>query len=119
MSFADPSITVAGSTVALPRTGSSLSSGVFTSADGVYTMTVSHNYGKRTRRTVRLTKNVISADPLLPNVNVRTNASVYIVVDHPVNGIAQADVKAMGDALVAYLSASSGAKITQLMGGES
>jgi hypothetical protein len=44
--------------------------------------------------------------------------SSYIVVDTPVNGYTTTEAKQVVDALVAYLSASSGAKVTQLLGGE-
>jgi len=44
--------------------------------------------------------------------------SSYLVVDTPVNGYTVAEAKAVVDALVAYLTASSGAKVAQLLGGE-
>jgi hypothetical protein len=44
--------------------------------------------------------------------------SVYMVVDHPVNGFTVVEQKYLVDALTAYLSASTGAKVTQLLGGE-
>jgi len=44
--------------------------------------------------------------------------SCTLVVDVPVNGYTVTEAKAVVDALVAYLSASTGAKVTQLLGGE-
>jgi hypothetical protein len=41
-----------------------------------------------------------------------------MVVDTPVNGFTVAEAKGVVDALVAYLTASTGAKVTQLLGGE-
>jgi hypothetical protein len=39
-------------------------------------------------------------------------------VDHPVNGFTNTEVKQLVDGFTAYLTASSGAKVTQLLGGE-
>jgi hypothetical protein len=44
--------------------------------------------------------------------------SVYVVVDVPPQGYTITEQKYVVDALVAYLTASSGAKVTQLLGGE-
>jgi hypothetical protein len=44
--------------------------------------------------------------------------SVYLTVDTPVNGYTVAEAKYVVDALVAYLTASTGARVTQLLGGE-
>jgi hypothetical protein len=45
--------------------------------------------------------------------------STYIVADVPVTGFSVTEQKQIVDALVAWLSASSGANITRLLGGES
>jgi hypothetical protein len=44
--------------------------------------------------------------------------SAYLVVNTPKVGYTVAEAKAVVDALVAYLAASSGARVTQLLGGE-
>lgn len=119
MSFADPqSVTVSGTAVSLPRTSSGQNAGAFTSADGLTSLTVSNAYGKRIRRTIQLSQSKTSADPLIPSQNVRSNQRCYLVTDTPVNGFTVAESKALVDALVAYLTASSGARVTQLLGGE-
>jgi len=119
MSFADPSsVTVAGASVSLPRTSTGPNTGTYTSADGSLRLTVSHSYGKRNRRTLRLTQNKLVTDPLIPSQQKPTSMSCYVVVDTPLNGLSVADQKALVDALVAYLAASSGARVTQLLGGE-
>ncbi len=79
---------------------------------------VSHSYGKRTRRSIRLDHSKIAADPLISAVNIKYSMSAYLVVDVPVTGYTVAEAKAIVDALIAYLSASTGAKVTQLLGGE-
>lgn len=119
MSYADPqSVTINAVPVSLPRTSSGVNSGGFSSADRTVQLDVASSYGKRTRRTVRLTQSKISADPLIPSQNSRSSMSVYMVVDHPVNGFTVTEQKYLVDALTAYLSASTGAKVTQLLGGE-
>lgn len=120
MSYSDPqTVTVATVAQTLPRVGAGTNSGAFASADGLYRLEVSHAYGKRTRRSVRLTKSKVSADVLIPSQNVRSSMSVYMVIDTPVNGFTNAEIKDVTDALVAYLTSGSGVKVTQLVGGES
>jgi hypothetical protein len=51
-------------------------------------------------------------------VNQSYSTSVYLVVDAPLVGYTIAEQKQIVDALVAYLTASSGARVTQLLGGE-
>lgn len=119
MSYTDPqSVTIAGTTVSLPRTASGVGTGEFSSSDGSVKMTVSHAYGKRTRRTLRLTQSKIASDPLVPSQNVPSSMSVYIVVDTPRLGFNAAEAKSVVDAFSAYLTASTGARVTQLLGGE-
>jgi hypothetical protein len=82
-------------------------------------LSVSHTYGKRTRRTIRIDHSKISADPLVANLNTKNTMSTYIVVDVPANGgYSVTEAKQVVDALTAYLTASSGARVTQLLGGE-
>jgi hypothetical protein len=119
MSFADPqSVTINAVAISLPRTSSGVNSGTFTSADGNSRLSVSHAYGKRTRRTIRLDVSKVAADPLLPTQNVKLSTSVYLVVDAPVAGFTNTELKQNIDGFIAALSASSVAKITQLLGGE-
>lgn len=115
MAFADPQSI---NSVSCPRVSSGVNSGGFQSSDGLTQLTVSHTYGKRTRRTIRYTDSKIASDPLISANNIKYSMSAYIVVDTPVTGYTVAQAKAIVDALVAYLSASSGAKVTQLLGGE-
>jgi hypothetical protein len=124
MAFADPqSVTISGvnggAALSLPRTSSGPSSGEFTSADGLIKMTISHRYSKRYGRMLKLTQSKLSADPLNPAVNSNKIQSCWMAVDVPPVGFTITESKAIVDALVAYLSASTGAKVTQLLGGES
>lgn len=119
MAFADPqSVTINAVAQTLPRTSSAVNSGVFTKDDGNVKLSVSHQYGNRNRRTIRLDHRKIAADPLLGSVNIQYSLSAYLVVDAPQTGYTVAEAKQVVDALVAYLTASTGARVTQLLGGE-
>lgn len=120
MAFADPqTVTINSVAQVLPRTSSGVDLGAFTKDDGLVKLTISHSYGKRTRRLVRLDHSKIAADPLQASVNVRLSSSVYLVVDTPPGyGYTVAEAKQIVDALTAYLTATSGARATQLLGGE-
>jgi hypothetical protein len=119
MAFADPqSVTINAVANTLPRISSGTNAGVFQKDDGNVKLSVSHAYGKRTRRTIRLDHRKIAPDPLISAQNIEFSMSCYLVVDTPVTGYTIAEQKQIVDALTAYLTASSGAKVTQLLGGE-
>jgi hypothetical protein len=121
VAFADPQsvvIPVIG-TVAPARVGQGLNSGVFLTNDGNVRLEFSHAYGKRTRRSVRLTHRKVAADPLISSQNIQYSMSAYMVVDVPVTGYTVAEAKQIVDGLVAYLTISTGANVTKLLGGES
>lgn len=114
--FADPQSIAS---VSLPRTGSGQTSGQFQSGDATAVLSISHAYGKRTRRTARYTVSKVSADPLVPAQNIKPSMSCYIVVDVPLNGYSAAEQKTAVDAFVAWLAASTGANVAKILGGES
>lgn len=121
MAFADPqSITIGGSPTSLPRVSSGVNSGAFQSSDTSLRMTVTHALNRaRTRRTIRLDSRKLVPDVINPDLNRVQTASCYVVVNVPSDGsMTVADQKSLVDALVAYLAASSGARVTQLLGGE-
>lgn len=119
MAFADPqSVTIASVANSLPRVSSGQNASIYQSGDGLIKLTVSNSYGKRNRRTIRLDHQKIAADPFSSN-QLKYNVAAYLVVDvPPVGGYTVAQQKEVVDALVAYLSASTGARVTQLLGGE-
>lgn len=119
MAFADPqSVTINAVAQSLPRTSNGVDSGVFTKDDGSVKLSVSHAYNKRTRRVLRLDHRKIAADPLQPSTNTEFTMSCYMVVDVPTVGYTVVEQKQIVDAVTAYLTASSGARVTQLLGGE-
>lgn len=119
MAFADPqSVTINGSAKTLPRISSGANSGSFATADQLDKLSVSHAYGKRVRHLIRLDDSKIATDPLTAGQSIPVSMSAYLVVDVPTVGYSQAEQKYVVDALTAYLTASTGAKVTQLLGGE-
>lgn len=117
--LADQSITIDGVTVSLPRTSSALDLGVFSSNDGLIKEKVSHTAGKRVRHLFRLDHNKVAPDPFQTAVNAKYGMSAYLVIDVPPVGYTVADQKKVVDGLLAQITASSGALITKILGGES
>lgn len=115
MAFSDPQ-TIASSTLA--RTSSGQDSGAFTSSDGARSETIAHTYGKRTRRVIKFSDTKNAADPLNPTTNKPYSMSASLVVDLPPFGYSVTEAKVIVDGLVAYLTASTGARVLQLLGGE-
>jgi len=118
--FSDPqSITINTVAQSLPRTSIDKTAAVYTKDDGNVKLTVGHAYGKRNRRTARVDFRKTAADPLFPAQNTPYSMSCYIVADVPTTGFTIVEQKQIVDALVAWLSASTGANVTKLLGGES
>jgi hypothetical protein len=117
--YTDPqSVTINAVAQSLPRIAAGINSGTFQKDDGNVVLKFSHQYGKRTRRQVRLDFSKIAPDPLISSTNIKYSMSAYLVVDVPSTGFTNTEAKQIVDALTAYLTASSGAKVTQLLGGE-
>jgi len=115
MAFSDPqSVTVSGTAISLPRTSSGTNAGGFTSNDGNNKLSVSHSYGKRTRRQIRLDFQKIAADPLT-SANTRFTGSVYLVVDQPIVGYSVTELQAQ---IAGFLASLTTAQQTKLLGGE-
>lgn len=117
--FSEPqTLTINSVANTLPRVSSGVNAGVFSKDDGNVKLSVSHQYGKRNRRQIRVDFRKIAADPLATGYNKEYSMSTYLVVDHPPVGFSLAEAKQIVDALSAYLTASSGANVTKLLGGE-
>lgn len=120
--FADPqTITINAVAQTLPRVSTGPSSGVFTKEDGNVSLTISHQKtGKsRKRSTIRVDYRQLTADPITTGHNLMYNMSAYLVVDRGDGEFTNTTVKQVVDALTAYLTASTGANVTKLLGGES
>jgi hypothetical protein len=116
MAYADPQvITINGVENSLPRTSSGVNTGAFTSAKGDVKLSVSHSYGKRNRRMLRLDFNKIAPDAFT-SLNLRHSMSTYIVVDGPTDGFTPDELEQVADAFVGYLASTSA--LPKLIGGE-
>lgn len=119
MALSDPqSVTISGTAISLPRTGMGPNSGTFGSSDGTTAESVSHQYGKRIRRVIRIDTSKVAPDPLISAQNIKHSMAAYVVFDVPVTGYTVAEAKAVWDGFAAQLAASSGALVTKVLGGE-
>lgn len=118
MALADPQSITIGTALTLPRTSTGANSSSYTKDDQTVRFDVAHQYGKRVRRTARVTSNKITTDPLITGQNVRLSASVYVVLDVPVSGFTAAEQKDLLLSISTWLSASTGANSVKLVGGE-
>lgn len=114
----DPqSVSVGGVAKALPRVSVGANTATYKSSDGNITYTVSHAYGKRTRRNVRLDFRKVAADPLLDGVSRPYTMSAYIVIDHPDIGFTNTEIETNTKALVDELAETG--LLAKVLGGES
>ncbi|DAD52058.1 TPA_asm: coat protein [ssRNA phage Gephyllon.1_3] len=120
MSFTDPlSVTIAAVTTPLPRVSVGDDRSEYQSADGLILLSASHDYGKRTRRVLRIDTSKLTSDPFKPAENVKVSMSNYMVFDTPPAGYPAAEALAVYAGFKALFTASSDAMIIKLLGGES
>jgi hypothetical protein len=120
MSFTDPqSITVNGVTSPLPRTETEGDSSKYTSGDGLIQLSASHQYGKRTRRMLRVDQSKIAPDPYKPVENVKLSMGLYIVFDLPPAGFTNTEAMYLYTGFKNLYTGTSDALINKLLGGES
>jgi hypothetical protein len=121
VAFADPqTVTVNAVAQTLARVAQNGSAGSFLSNDGNFRLDISHQYTKanRVRSSVKFSTRKIAADPLISAQNIQFSESITVVVDRPATGYTVAQTKLDVDGFLTWLTASSGAKMTQLLGTE-
>lgn len=115
--FVDPqSVTVNAVAKTLPAISRGDGTSTYSLDDGAIKLTISHNYAKRKRFTVRIDTNKVAADPLASANNMLYSASVYLVMDAPNVGYSNAEVRDYAIALTGFLTS---ANILKVLGGES
>lgn len=120
MALADPqTVTISGTGNTLNRVGTGNNEGAFSKDDTNVRMNVRHSYAKRNRSVVQLVHRKVAADPLVTAQNLQYQMTINVSFDRPPVGYTPAEVKAIWDGFIANLSASSGANITKILGGES
>lgn len=120
MALSDPqSVTIGGTATSLPRTEQNGGSAVYSKDDGTVVLKINHSKGKtRTRRSVRLDLTKVVADPYASGISRPVGMSAFVNVDVPNLGLTLAEQKDLVTALVTALTASSGALLTKILGGE-
>jgi hypothetical protein len=115
--FADPqSVTINSVAKSMPRVETNGRRTIYRGADGVWTLTISHQEAnKRVRTMTRLDQIAIVPDPLT-SVNDYETLSTYNVIDRPQVGFTTTQVQQQVAGLNAWQDATAVAK---LVGGES
>lgn len=120
MAISDPlTITVGADSISLARTSFGVDSGAFRSSDSNNEVVVSHKYGNRVRHSVRFNHTQLVEDELVEGLSRAAGISVMVTVDAPKSGYNLESQKVIVTALLSLLTASSGAKLGQVLGGES
>jgi hypothetical protein len=120
MAFADPqSITINAVALTLARVTQD-PTGSFVTSDALVKETIGQSVSSkgRSRRLIRLDHSKVAANPFDSTLNAKYNMAVYVVVDVPDVGYTITEQKQVTDGFMTYLTASSGAKMLQLLGGE-
>lgn len=118
--FADPTITVNAVAQALKRTSMGTNSGSFITNDQTHKLAISHSLGSNNQRMIRLDRVQTVANPLSTGEFLEIPDSVWLVSRTPRAGmLTVVQQKHLVDGFLTFLAASSGAAVTQLLGGES
>ena len=122
MALSDPQkVKVDGETeVTLPRVNTGSFSSDYRNEDSTVGLKVSTTEnGKRRRHLVRIDLSKISTDPFDTSQNVTNSSSVYLVVDRPIAGYTNEELKEAVEGLVGLLSASTYSVTKKVLGSES
>jgi len=120
MALVDPqTVTINAVAEVMARTGMTDTQGTFDESDAGHQLVVlQRKTPKRFRHTIRLNSRKVAADPFTSGVNQEYSMSTYLVIDTPRVGYTAAEAKLDVMGFLAYLSASSGAIVAQIIGGE-
>lgn len=121
MAFADPqTITINAVAGTFNRVDTQGSRSVYRTADGFWTLTISHQKraGGRSNRMYRVDHTKVAPD-VYTSDNTKYTFSAWLSVDAPELGYTVVEQKQVVDGMIAALQASSGLAITKLLGGES
>lgn len=121
-----PGATFDAGAVSLPRVSQEGSVSVYQAgplsvqAGSLLKVTASHQYGRRTRRVLRLDYGDNAGTTLISGTSSPRSMSVYVVFDIPTAGLfSAADQLALFNGLKGTWSASTDAVVKKLLGGES
>lgn len=115
--FSDPqSVTVNAVAQSLPAVARDAHNSTYRKDDSTYELVISHDEkAVRNRRVVRLNFNKIATDPYSSD-SLKYTGSIYLVIDHPVNGYSNTEIKDITLGLTGWLTS---ANVLKVLGGES
>ena len=120
MAFADPQkVKVTAKEETLPRVDTGSFSSTYLSSDNLTRLTLATQNGRRKRHTARIDLSKITTDPFDETQKVEVGSSAYLVVDRPLAGFTNAELKTLVEGLVTFLSASTYSATEKLLGSES
>lgn len=91
--LADPqNVTINAVAVSMPRTSMGATQNIYTSADGLTTLTTKQNKSNtRFRREYRVSQTKVAVDPISA-ANKQVGLSVYFVIDEPTFGFSDVEI---------------------------
>lgn len=119
--FADPqTLTVNSVAKSMPAISRNGTSSIYQTADGVYRMRISHDIqAKKERHLVEVIRQEIAADPY-SELQLDAQLKVQLVIDNPTRSlISDTEIVYVVNAFAAWMTASSSAAITKVLGNES
>lgn len=118
MSFADPSkVKVDGVTeVELPRVSTGDRTSEYSNSDGSIRLKIATAIGRRIRHTARIDLAKVIPSVINPSQNEEVSTSAYLVVDKPVSGYTNEELRKLTEGLKTFLTE---ANIKKLLGSES
>lgn len=120
MAFADPQkIKVRESEDTCPRVDTGSFSSEYLSSDGNVAIKISTANGRRKRHVARVDLSKITENPFDSTQKETVSTSAYIVVDRPIAGFTNEELKKLVEGLVGFLSASTYSATEKLLGSES
>ena len=119
MGFTDPiSLTDSATTAfSFPRIGLADGLGQYRTADGLNTLSVSHQYKARNRHSVP-DRRKVAADPFATGLNNEYSLSIYTVFDVPRVGFTSAEIALAYSLINNFFDLSSAANVARVAQGE-
>jgi hypothetical protein len=121
MAIAEPiKIKPLGVEVELPRVKTEGFGSTYRKDDGTVVVTVSSQFvSDRIRTKVRLDVSAITTDPFDTSQNKENTASVYVVIDRPIAGFTNTQIKEAAESLFTLLTATSSTVLKKVIAAES
>jgi hypothetical protein len=112
---------VAGTEVTAPRVSSGDMNSEYATSDGLNVLKIStlETSDNRKRHLVRIDVSKLATNVYEESKKQSVSASVYLVIDRPVNGYTVSEMKKLVEGLVGLLSASSYSLTEKVLGSES